>query len=121
MVGLGIEINDEDLIYLEYFGRHARYGPREQAPISPMTGVAGLPGGPEVVGVLVRKAAPIVGKTLQAANDENLLVSAVLVVRIDRDGEAFTPTGETTIQEDDFVTIHSRSGISDGTLRSFFV
>lgn len=87
--------------------------------VSPVTGVAGLTGDADVVEGIVRETAPIAGKTLQAANDEGLVTSDVLVVRIDRDGKAITPTSEATIEEDGFATIHSRSGITDDTIEVF--
>lgn len=119
ITALGIEIDDEDLIHREYFRPYAQFGPREEEPISPVTGVAGLSGDADVIEVIVSKGAPIAGKTLQQANEEELIPSGVLVVRIDRGDQAITPTGETTIKEDDFVTVHSRSGITDETLEVF--
>ncbi len=119
ITALGIEIDDEDLIHREYFRPYARFGPRGEEPVSPVTGVAGLAGDADVVEVVVRDDAPIAGKTLERANEEGIVTSDVLVVRINRDDEAITPTGETTIQEGDFVTIHSRSGITDDTLGAF--
>lgn len=119
ITALGIEIDDEGLIHREYFRPYAQYGPREEEPISPVTGVAGLSGDADVIEVIVTEGAPIAGKTLQTANEEGLIPSGVLVVRIDRDDRAITPTGETTIEEDDFVTVHSRSGITDETLEVF--
>ncbi|CCQ33264.1 Transcription regulator protein [Halorhabdus tiamatea SARL4B] len=116
---LGIEIDDEGLGYREYFRPYAPFGPRDEEPISPVSGVAGLTGDANVVELIVEEGTPIVGKTLQAANDEELLTSDLLVVRINRDGESISPTGETTIQAGDFVTVHSRSGISEETLSAF--
>ncbi|PCR90422.1 Lrp/AsnC family transcriptional regulator [Natrinema ejinorense] len=119
ITALGIEIDDEGLIHREYFRPYAQFGPREKEPISPVTGVAGLSGDADVIEVIVKDEAPIAGKTLQKANEEGLIPPGVLVVRIDRDDQAITPTGETIIKEDDFVTIHSRSGITDETLEMF--
>lgn len=119
ITALGIEIDDEDLIHKEYFRPYAPFGPRDEEPVSPVTGVAGLAGDADVVEVVVREGAPIAGKTLQEANEAELVTSDVLVVRINRDDEAITPTGETTIQAGDFVTVHSRSGITDDTLATF--
>ncbi|SIS15647.1 Lrp/AsnC family transcriptional regulator [Natronorubrum thiooxidans] len=119
ITALGIEIDDEGLIHREYFRPYAQFGPREEEPISPVTGVAGLSGDADVIEVIVNEGAPIAGKTLQQANEEELIPSGVLVVRIDRGDQAITPTGETTIKEDDFVTVHSRSGITDETLGVF--
>lgn len=119
ITALGLEIDDEDLIHREYFRPYAQYGPRGKEPISPVTGVAGLAGGADVIELLVKEGAPIEGKTLQKANEDELIPSDVLVVRIDRDDQAITPTGETIIEAGDFVTIHSRSGISEETVDTF--
>jgi len=116
---LGVEIDDEDLVHREYFQPYAPFGPRDETVGSPVTGVAGLAGDADVVEVIVRESAPIAGKTLRAANEEGLVPSDVLVVRINRDGETITPTGETLIAENDFVTIHSRSGVTEATLEAF--
>ncbi|QGN06032.1 winged helix-turn-helix transcriptional regulator [Halorhabdus sp. CBA1104] len=116
---LGIEIDDEDLGYREYFRPYAPFGPRDEEPISPVSGVAGLTGDANVVELIVEDETPIVGKTLQEANEEGVLTSDLLVVRINRDGESISPTGETTIEAGDFITVHSRSGISEGTLSAF--
>lgn len=119
ITALGIEIDDEDLIHREYFRPYAQYGSRDEEPISPVTGVAGIAGDADVLEVVVNEGAQIAGKSLQEANEEGLISSEVLVVRIDRDDQAITPSGETTIQEGDFVTIHSRSGITEDTLEVF--
>jgi Lrp/AsnC family leucine-responsive transcriptional regulator len=116
---LGVEIDDEGLIYREYFRPYAPFGPRDAEATSPVVGVGGLAGTADVVEVLVRDGAPIVGRTLEEANDVGLVSTDVLVVRINRNDETLTPTGETRIEAGDFVTIHSRSGVSDETLEAF--
>lgn len=116
---LGVEIDDEDLVYREYFRPYAPFGPRDETPVSPITGVGGLAGNADVVEVIVRENAPIAGQTLEAANETGLLSSDVLVVRINRDDDVITPTGETRIQAGDFVILHSRSGITEETLDVF--
>lgn len=119
ITSLGIETDDEDLVHREYFRPYARFGPRDEEAASPVTGVAGLAGNAEIIEIIVRDQAPIAGKTLQEANEEGLIPSDVLVVRINRDEGAITPTGQTLIKEDDFVTIHSRSGVTEETLEAF--
>jgi len=119
IISLGIEIDDEDLVHREYFRPYAPFGPRDEEVASPVTGVAGLAGDADVVEVIIRDRAPIAGKTLQEANDEELIPSDVLVVRINRDEGTITPTGETLMKENDFVTIHSRSGVTEETLEAF--
>ena len=119
ITSLGIEIDDEDLVHKEYFRPYAPFGPRDEAGASPVTGVAGLAGDADVVEIIVREQAQIAGKTLQEANEADLIPSGVLVVRINRDERTITPTGETVIKEGDFVTIHSRSGLTEETLETF--
>ena len=119
IISIGIEIDDEDLVHREYFRPYAPFGPRDEEVASPVTGVAGLAGDADVVEVIVRERAPIAGKTLQEANEEELIPSDVLVVRINRDEGTITPTGETLMKENDFVTIHSRSGVTEETLEAF--
>lgn len=119
ITSLGIEIDDEDLVHREYFRPYSPFGPRDEKLASPVTGVAGLAGDADVVEVLVREQAPIAGKTLQEANEAGLIPSDVLVVRINRDEGTITPTGQTLITESDFVTIHSRSGVTEETLAAF--
>lgn len=116
---LGIEIDDEALIHREYFRPYAQFGSTEEEATSPVTGVAGLAGAADVVEVIVNERAPIAGKTLKEANEEDLIAPGILVVRIDRGEETITPSGSTEIRGDDFVTIHSRSGITDDTLGVF--
>lgn len=119
ITSLGIEIDDEDLIHREYFRPYAPFGPQDEELGSPVTGVAGLAGDADVVEVIVKEQAPIAGKTLQIANEEGVIPSDVLVVRINRDEGTITPAGETLIKENDFVTIHSRSGVTKETLEAF--
>lgn len=119
IISIGIEIDDEDLIHREYFRPYAPFGPRDEELASPVTGVAGLAGDADVVEVIVRDDAPIAGKTLQEANEEGLVPSDMLVVQINRDEGTITPTGETVIKQNDFVTIHSRSGVTEETLEAF--
>lgn len=52
-------------------------------------------------------------------NEEGLISSNMSIVRINRDEGTITPTGETLIKGSDFVTIHSRSGVTEKTLQVF--
>lgn len=119
ITSFGIEIDDEDLVHREYFRPYAPFGPRDEAGASPVAGVAGISGDADVIEVIVSERAPIAGKTLQEANQEDLIPSNVLIVQLNRDGETITPTGETVIKQNDFVTIHSRSGVTNETLEAF--
>lgn len=116
---LGIEIDDEGLVHREYVRPYAQFGPKRETATSPVTGVAALAGAADVIEVIVKESAPIAGKTLKEANQEGLLSAGTLVVQINRGEETITPSGSTIIREDDFVTIHSRSGVTDETLGVF--
>lgn len=67
----------------------------------------------EVFEIEVTGNAPIDGKTLIEAADEDLLPEDVLIVAIDREGEdpPITPRGSTQIEAGDLLTIYSASGI----------
>ncbi len=116
---LGVEIDDEKLVYREYHRPYASFGPRKEEGVGPVTGIGGVAGNADVVEIIAQADAPVAGQTLKEANENGLLSSDVLVVRINRNNQSLTPTGDTTIQGGDFVTLHSRSGISEETLDAF--
>ena len=119
ITALGVEIDDEDLLHRENFRPYAQFGPDERDAVSPVTGVADLAGDADVVEIAVGEDAPITGMTLEEAGEEGLLTEDVLVVTIEREDQAITPRGETTIEAEDFVTVLSRTGVSDEILTVF--
>lgn len=116
---LGIEIEDEVMIHRESFRPYAPFGHEDAESVSPVSGVADLAGDADVVEIKVTEDAPILGMTLQEASEEGLVAPEVLVVTIERDDKAITPKGETTVEAGDFVTVLSRTGVSDSTLEAF--
>ncbi|MDS0474958.1 TrkA family potassium uptake protein [Natrinema sp. 1APR25-10V2] len=66
----------------------------------------------EVFEIRVTEGAPIDGKTLIEAADEDLLDEDVLIVAIEREGEdpPITPRGNTRIEADDLLTVYSGFG-----------
>lgn len=66
----------------------------------------------EVFEITVTENAPIAGKTLQEAAQENLLGEDVLIVAIARDEGSgpITPRGDTTIEVGDLLTVYSGIG-----------
>jgi len=66
----------------------------------------------EVFEITVEPNAPIAGKTLRQADEEDLLDEDMLVVAIERngDGQPITPRGNTTIEADDLLTVYSGQG-----------
>lgn len=119
ITALGVEIDDEDLLHRESFRPYAQFGPEEREAVSPVTGVADLAGDANVVEIEVDEAAPIAGMSLQDADEGEILTEDVLVVTIEREDRTITPKGETTIEPGDYVTILSRTGLSDEILAVF--
>ncbi|PSQ57507.1 TrkA family potassium uptake protein [Halobacteriales archaeon SW_8_68_21] len=66
----------------------------------------------EVFEITVTEDAPLAGKTLTEAGKTNLLPDDVLIVAIERKGEAkpLTPRGNTRIQPNDLLTVYSVIG-----------
>ncbi|MFC6757350.1 MULTISPECIES: potassium channel family protein [Haloarcula] len=66
----------------------------------------------EVFEITVEAGAPIDGKTLQEANEADLLGPDVLIVAVERESsdEPITPRGETRIEADDLLTVYSATG-----------
>ncbi|ADB60962.1 TrkA-N domain protein [Haloterrigena turkmenica DSM 5511] len=66
----------------------------------------------EVFEIRVTEGAPIAGKTLIEAADEDLLPDDVLIVAIEREGQdpPITPRGRTRIEADDLLTVYSAFG-----------
>ena len=66
----------------------------------------------EVFEITVTEDAPIAGKTLTEAGEESFLSDDVLIVAIDREGEAkpLTPHGNTKIKSNDLLTVYSAIG-----------
>ncbi|WP_435358537.1 potassium channel family protein [Haloarchaeobius sp. DFWS5] len=72
----------------------------------------------EVFEVTVTEDAPIVGRTLSAADADGLL-DDTLVVAVERDGEVHTPKGDTTIRHGDYVAVFSERGFAPDVLATF--
>jgi trk system potassium uptake protein TrkA len=66
----------------------------------------------EVFEITVAEAAPIACKTLNEAAKEGLVLSDVLIVAVEREGEdpPITPRGETEIHPEDLLTVYSAVG-----------
>mgnify|MGYP000675237692 CR=1 FL=1 len=75
----------------------------------------------EVFEIAVTDDAPIAGKTLTEANNAGLIPDDVLIVAIEREGDAppVTPRGNTRIEAGDVVTVYSGFG-ADPDLTDLF-
>ncbi|MFC7059934.1 potassium channel family protein [Halovenus salina] len=75
----------------------------------------------EVFEITVTEDAPIAGKTLTEAGQENILSDNVLIVAIEHESEdrPQTPRGDTQIKPNDLLTVYSASG-ADPELTDIF-
>lgn len=117
--GLGITITDENLVQQEYHQPYQPYGPDDATRHQPATNVLSLAGDAQVVDMTVTEDAPIAGKTLADANEEELLGDDILVVAVEREDEVLSAKGATTIHPGDIVTVFSPDGMTDETLQGF--
>jgi DNA-binding Lrp family transcriptional regulator len=116
---IGLAIEDEDLVQREYFAPYQPFGPDDEGQRGVMTDVVSLAGGASVVDVTVGVDADIVGETLRAANEKELLDDDLLVIAIEREDRIITPKGNTEIRAGDLVSVFSRDGVADSTLDVF--
>ncbi|WP_137285025.1 winged helix-turn-helix transcriptional regulator [Halorussus salinisoli] len=119
LAGLGIEIEEENLVQQEYCGPYDAFGPEDEGEGHSITDFMNLSGGAEVVELAVGKSAPIAGLTLQEANQRDIIDSEALIISIERDEAMLTPKGDTHVRPDDVVTLFSRTGIGDETIAAF--
>jgi DNA-binding Lrp family transcriptional regulator len=117
--GLGIDIEEENLVQQEYFGPYDAFGPEDDVESHSIADFMSLSGGAEVVELTVSPDAPMAGRTLREANQQGIIDTEALVISIERDDEMLTPKGDTQINPDDVVTLFSRTGIDDETIAAF--
>jgi len=117
--GLGIEIEDEDLVQTESVHPYSPYGPEPEEERKTLSDFTSLAGGSEIVEVTAGEEAPIVGRQLAQASRRGIVDDDTLVIAIERDRKVLTPHGETRIEAGDLVTLFSRGGISDEMLAAF--
>lgn len=119
LAGLGVEIEEENLVQQEYRGPYDVFGPEDVGEDHSITDFMNLSGGAEVVELTVSTSAPISGHTLQEANQKGIIDTEALIISIERDDEMLTPKGDTHVRPDDLVTLFSRTGVDDETIAAF--
>ncbi|MEF8885163.1 MAG: Lrp/AsnC family transcriptional regulator [Haloarculaceae archaeon] len=121
IAALGVHIDDEDLLYREHFRPYTPFATDEAEPEPPVTGIADISDDADVVEVVVGEDAPIDGKSLEDAAEAGLLDEDVLVVsvRTAEQDDGVTPDGGTVVSDGERVTLFSRTGLAEETLRVF--
>lgn len=72
-----------------------------------------LMGSAEVFEITATPDSRIVGVPLEKAKNQGILPRDTIVVAIERDQDVITPTGDTTIEGGDLITVFSKQGSSD--------
>lgn len=118
---VGVRIDDEELLYREHVVPYEPFGGGESDETRPVTGIADISEDADLVEVTVGDEAPVVGKRLETAVDEGLIHEDVLVVSVDSEdqNEGVTPDGTTVMTGGETVTVFSRTGLAEETLRVF--
>ena len=116
---LDIRIEDEELVQTEIRSPYASFGPEDVSGSTEATGLVTLGDGTEVFEVAVTEEAPIVGLSLEAAREEDLLPDQVILISIERDGAIVQPEGGTVIEADDVVTLIPQGVPKDEALSTF--
>ncbi|RBI58499.1 AsnC family transcriptional regulator [halophilic archaeon] len=119
LAGLGIEIEEENLIQQEYHGPYDVFGPEDETEGHSIMDFMSLSGDAEVVELTATASAPIANLTLQEADQQGIIGSEALIISIERDETMLMPKGNTHIRPDDVVTLFSRTGIDDETIIAF--
>jgi Lrp/AsnC family leucine-responsive transcriptional regulator len=121
IAAVGVRIDDEELLHREHFQPYEPFAGDGRDDPHPVTGIADISEDADVVEVDVGEDAPIVGKSLERAAEEGLLDRDVLVVSVDSEDhdEGVTPDGTTVITGGETVTVFSRTGLAEETLRVF--
>lgn len=117
--GLGLAIEEENLVQQEAVQPYSPFGGDGNQQIPSLNDFISLTGDAEVIELTAAAGAPIVGLTLEEANQRELLPDEVLVVGIERGDDIITPKGETRVQSGDIITLFSRGPSSNETLAAF--
>ncbi|RRJ31473.1 Lrp/AsnC family transcriptional regulator [Halocatena pleomorpha] len=116
---LGIEIEDEDLVEDEFFSPYSSFSPDDDQRTHEPNDFISLTGQANIMKLTVRSEAPITGRTLKEASDNDILDENTLIISIERDDRELTPHGDTVVQSDDIVTVLTQQH-TDGTVFKVF-
>ncbi|MWV64173.1 winged helix-turn-helix transcriptional regulator [Halorubrum sp. JWXQ-INN 858] len=116
--GIGVEIEDEDLVQTETHHPYSPFRPEEEREGS-ISDFVSLSGGSEVAEMTVGRDAPIADMTLAEASERRVIGEDALVIAIERDDAVRTAHGDTTVEPDDVVTVFSRGGVDEATIDAF--
>jgi len=115
---LDIQIEDEELLQTEGKSPYEPFSP-DTSTNSRINEVVTLAERTLVVDVAVAESVPVVGTSLDAAHRQGILPKEAVVVSIERDGDIIRPTGETTIECGDVVTVVLRDGSKEDIVGTF--
>lgn len=82
-------------------------------------GIVPIVGGEHGFKLTIGEEAPLAGRTLLEARQENLLPEGLLVVSLQRGEDVLVPTGTTALQAGDRLTLLTQEPIADEALEAF--
>lgn len=116
---LGLELVQENIVKNEVTQPYQPFAPDSAHQPPRIADFRSLSGGAEVVEFTVPEDAPIVGQTLEEANETGVLADEHLVVSLERGDAMLTPKGDTTIEAGDVLTLFAPESIPDRTAQAF--
>jgi DNA-binding Lrp family transcriptional regulator len=116
---LGLTIEEENLVQQEATQPYGPFGANGGQQVPSLNDFISLTGDAEVIELTASAGAPIVGLTLEQANQQGLLPDDTLVVGIERGDDIVTPKGETRVEAGDIITLFSRGQSSNDTIAAF--
>ncbi len=115
---LDIRIEDEELLQTEIRSQYEPFGP-DSTEEGTATDIVTLADGADVIEVAASVDAPVVGRSLRDARDEEILSEDPVLVSIERDGEILQPEDDVVIRAGDIVTILPRESSKGEMIQVF--
>lgn len=112
---IGLDVVDESLLDGEY----SSFPVLSEKKKEPVINLRKLDSGAEIVDLSVSDDSVVVGKTLEEAKEKDVLPEELLVITIERDGNLFTPRGDTVLRAGDIVSVFSTKSIKNKLTKLF--
>lgn len=116
---LGLEIEREDIVQSSVSQPYQPYSPDDDGHALSVADFRSLSGGSELVELTVAETAAVAGRTLEEVGENGIFDDEILLINVERGDRKFTPTGSTTIEPGDVITLFSREPIPQETIERF--
>lgn len=116
---IGLDLVQEDIVANEITQPYHGFSPDSTQHRPLLADYQSLSGDAEAVEFTVPEGAAIAGQTLEAATDSGYLTEEMLVVSVERGDTVLTPSGGTTIETGDVLTLFAPNPVPDRTIQAF--